>query len=176
MSRIRRVVLGLGANLGDRTATLRSAVAALRADPAIEVRAVSARYETPPAGGPPQPDYLNSAVLLATALPARALVERALAIEHAHGRVRPDPVRWGPRTLDIDLLWIEGEAVSEPGVTVPHPRLRERTFALRPLLDVAPDARDPLSGEPYAALPPAAAPIRRLDDTPSPAPQKAWWE
>jgi 2-amino-4-hydroxy-6-hydroxymethyldihydropteridine diphosphokinase len=163
MTHLRRVVLGLGANLGDRAATIRAAIAALRADADLQVLAESSRYETPPAGGPPQPDYLNAAVLLETALPARHILDRALAVERALGRVRPDPVRWGPRTLDIDLLWVEGEVLDEPGLEVPHPRLAERPFALQPLLDVAPDARDPRSGEPYAALPAARAPIRRVD-------------
>jgi 2-amino-4-hydroxy-6-hydroxymethyldihydropteridine diphosphokinase len=163
MPPVRRVVIGLGGNLGDRAATLRAAVAALRADSDLGFLAESPRYETPPAGGPPQPDYLNAAVLLATALPARTILERALAIERALGRVRPDPVRWGPRVIDLDLLWIEGESIREPGLDVPHPRLRERAFALRPLLDVAPDARDPGSGELYASLASAREPIRRLD-------------
>lgn len=162
MQRARRVVLGLGANLGDRAATIRAAAGALRADPELGASAESARYETPPAGGPPQPDYLNAAILLVTALPAPEILARALAVERALGRVRPDPVRWGPRTIDIDVLWIEGEIHSAPDLEVPHPRLRERPFAVQPLLDVAPDARDPRSGEPYAALPAASAPIRRL--------------
>lgn len=162
MQRARRVVLGLGANLGDRAATIRAAIDALRADAELGVAAESARYETPPAGGPPQPDYLNAAILLVTALPAPEILARALAVERALGRVRPDPVRWGPRTIDIDVLWIEGEVHSAPDLEVPHPRLRERPFAVQPLLDVAPDARDPRSGEPYAALPAASAAIRRL--------------
>jgi len=159
----RRVVLGFGANLGDRAATLRAAIDALRADADLRIVAESSHYKSPPAGGPPQPDYLNAAVLVTTALPAREILDRALAIERALGRVRPDPVRWGPRTIDIDLLWAEGEILHEPGLDVPHPRLHERPFALRPLLDVAPDAVDPRTGEPYAALPAASAPIRRVD-------------
>jgi 2-amino-4-hydroxy-6-hydroxymethyldihydropteridine diphosphokinase len=168
MTSVRRVVIALGANLGDRAATLHAAVAALRADPGLTVLAESPHYETPPAGGPPQPDYLNAAVLLATALPARVLLDRALAIERTLGRVRPDPIRWGPRTMDLDLLWIEGEVHHEPGLEVPHPRLRERPFALRPLLDVAPDARDPRTGEPYSALPAAREPLRRIPSRPPP--------
>ncbi|EYF06470.1 2-amino-4-hydroxy-6-hydroxymethyldihydropteridine diphosphokinase [Chondromyces apiculatus] len=162
MERARRIVLGLGSNLGDRAATLRAAIAALRADPDLHLLAEAARYETPPAGGPPQPRYLNTALLLTTALSPPEILARTLAIEHAHGRVRPDPIRWGPRTLDIDLLWIEGETHDTPSLTVPHPRLRERPFALRPLLDVAPDARDPHTGAPYADLPAARAAIERV--------------
>ncbi|KYF64499.1 folic acid synthesis protein [Sorangium cellulosum] len=159
----RRVVIGLGSSVGDRLATIRAAVAALDADPDIEVVRESPRYESPPAGGPPQGDYVNAAVLVATSLPARELLERTLAVERSLGRKRPDPVRWGPRTIDLDLLWIEGEAVAEPDLEVPHPRLCERVFALRPLLDVAPDAHDPRTALAYASLAEASAPIRRLD-------------
>lgn len=163
MDHLRRVVLGLGSNLGERAATIDAAVAALRSDRALFVRSRSPLYETPPAGGPPQGDYVNAALLVVTALAPRELLDRALAVERSLGRVRPDPVRWGPRTIDIDVLWIEGEAVHEPGLEVPHPRLTIRPFALRPLLDVAPDASDPTTGAPYADLPAASAPIRRLD-------------
>lgn len=163
MDHLRRVVLGLGSNLGDRAATIDAAVAALRADRALFVRSRSPLYETEPAGGPPQGDYLNAALLVVTALPPREVLDRALAVERSLGRVRPDPVRWGPRTIDIDVLWIEGEAVREPGLEVPHPRLVVRPFALRPLLDVAPDAGDPTTAERYADLPAASAPIRRVD-------------
>ncbi|XXY54094.1 2-amino-4-hydroxy-6-hydroxymethyldihydropteridine diphosphokinase [Sorangium sp. So ce269] len=159
----RRVVIGLGSSLGDRLGTIRAAIAALGADPDLDVVRESSRYESPPAGGPPQGDYVNAAVLVATSLPARQILDRTLAVERALGRTRPDPVRWGPRTIDLDLLWIEGEAVAEPDLEVPHPRLCERVFALRPLLDVAPDARDPRTALAYASLPEASAPIHRLD-------------
>ncbi len=160
MDHVRRVVIGLGANLGDRRANVDAAVARFRADTDVHVLRVSPLYESPPAGGPPQGDYINAAVLLVTALDARELLRRALAIEVALGRTRPDAVRWGPRTIDIDVLWIEGEAVAERGLEVPHPRLRERPFALRPLLDVAPDATDPTTQERYADLPFPAGELR----------------
>ncbi|WP_437875821.1 2-amino-4-hydroxy-6-hydroxymethyldihydropteridine diphosphokinase [Sorangium sp. So ce513] len=163
MSSPRRVVIGLGSSMGDRLATIRAAIAALDADPDLEVVRESSRYESPPAGGPPQGDYVNAAVLIATSLPAREILERTLAVERSLGRIRPDPVRWGPRTIDLDLLWIEGEAVAEPHLQVPHPRLCERVFALRPLLDVAPDARDPRTAIAYASLAEASAPIHRID-------------
>ncbi|WP_437632475.1 2-amino-4-hydroxy-6-hydroxymethyldihydropteridine diphosphokinase [Sorangium sp. So ce854] len=163
MSSPRRVVIGLGSSVGDRLATIRAAIAALDADPDLEVVRESPRYESPPAGGPPQGDYVNAAVLVATSLPAREILERTLAVERSLGRIRPDPVRWGPRTIDLDLLWIEGEAVAAPDLEVPHPRLCERVFALRPLLDVAPDARDPRTARAYASLAEASAPIRRID-------------
>ncbi|KYF60421.1 folic acid synthesis protein [Sorangium cellulosum] len=163
MSSPRRIVIGLGSSVGDRLATIRAAIAALDADPDLEVVRESPRYESPPAGGPPQGDYVNAAVLVATSLPAREILERTLAVERSLGRIRPDAVRWGPRTIDLDLLWIEGEAVAAPDLEVPHPRLCERVFALRPLLDVAPDARDPRTALAYASLAEASAPIRRID-------------
>jgi 2-amino-4-hydroxy-6-hydroxymethyldihydropteridine diphosphokinase len=160
---VRRVIIGLGSNLGDRPGTIHAAVQALRADPDLTVLRVSPLYESAPLGGPPQGDYVNAAVLVVTSLPARPILDRALAVERSLGRTRPDPVRWGPRTIDLDLLWIEGESVAEPGLEVPHPRLRERVIALRPLLDLAPDARDPKTTEAYASLPEAHASLRRLD-------------
>jgi 2-amino-4-hydroxy-6-hydroxymethyldihydropteridine diphosphokinase len=152
------MVIGLGGNLGDRRATLARAVDALAADAAVRVVARSPLYETAPVGGPPQGDYLNGALLVETALSAREVLERLLAVEQSLGRVRRE--RNGPRTVDLDLLWIEGEPVDEPGLEVPHPRLAERPFALRPLLDVAPDARDPRTGVAYASLPAASAALR----------------
>jgi 2-amino-4-hydroxy-6-hydroxymethyldihydropteridine diphosphokinase len=154
------VVVALGSNLGDRRATIDAAIAAIAADLDHHLVARSPLYESPPAGGPAQGDYLNGAVLFVTALPARTILDRLLTIEARLGRARPDPVRWGPRTIDLDVLWIEGEARAEPGLEIPHPRLFERPFALRPLLDVAPDARDPRTGELLAALPAARAPLR----------------
>lgn len=165
MERARRVVIGLGSNLGDRAGNLALAVTRLGDEPGVAVLARSPIYVTPPAGGPPQGDYLNGAVLVLTTLPARELLTRTLAIEHALGRVRPDPVRWGPRTIDLDILWIEGEVHDEPGLTVPHPRLGERAFALRPLLDVVPEAVDPRTGERYAELPASRAPLVRAGGT-----------
>lgn len=158
---MRRVVIGVGSNLGDREGAIASAIERLGADPAMRVVAVSPIYESEPAGGPPQGDYLNAAVLIETDLAGREILERALAIERSLGRVRPAPVAWGPRTMDLDVLWIEGEVIAEPGLDVPHPRLTERPFALRPLLDVAPDARDPRDESPFAFMPAAAAPLRR---------------
>ncbi|MCC6554593.1 MAG: 2-amino-4-hydroxy-6-hydroxymethyldihydropteridine diphosphokinase [Polyangiaceae bacterium] len=163
MDHVRRVVIGLGSNLGDRAEAIRAAVRALRADRELFVLRESPLYESPPAGGPPQGDYLNGAVLIVTSLPGRDILDRALAIERSLGRVRPDAERWGPRAIDLDVLWIEGEAIDEPGLEVPHPRLAGRPFALRPLLDLAPDARDPHTGEEYASLPEASAPLERYE-------------
>jgi 2-amino-4-hydroxy-6-hydroxymethyldihydropteridine diphosphokinase len=153
---VRRVVIGLGSNLGDRSANLDAAIARLRVDRSLHVLRRSPVYETPPAGGPPQGDYLNAAVLLVTSLDARSILDLALGIERDLGRVRSAETRWGPRPIDLDVLWIEGEAVDEEGLTVPHPRLLERPFALRPLLDVAPDAVDIRTAQPFASLPAAS--------------------
>lgn len=163
VDRARRVVLGLGSNLGDRAQNLAIAASALMALDGVVSSARAATYESPPAGGPPQGSYYNSAVLLVTAMRARALLDHALAIERSLGRIRPDPVRWGPRTIDVDVLWVEGEMLEEADLVVPHPRLISRVFALRPLLDVAPDARDPRTGRAYADEPEARAPITTVE-------------
>lgn len=160
---LHRIVLGLGANLGDRGRTIEQAIHALSTWPDVTLVARSHLYVTPPAGGPPQPDYWNGAVLISTSSDVRTILDRALELERLLGRTRPDPIRWGPRTIDIDILWIEGQVIDEPGLTVPHPRLGERVFALRPLLDVANDATHPQSGVRYADLPAAKLPIVRVD-------------
>jgi 2-amino-4-hydroxy-6-hydroxymethyldihydropteridine diphosphokinase len=138
-----RAVVGLGSNVGDRRAHLRDAVAALRA--VAQVERVSRAYESAPVGGPPQGDFLNAAALVAFDGTPRALLDALLGVEAAMGRVRD--VRWGPRTIDLDVLWIDGVEVADEGLVVPHPRLLERAFALVPLADVAPGAIDPRSGE-----------------------------
>jgi 2-amino-4-hydroxy-6-hydroxymethyldihydropteridine diphosphokinase len=142
---VRRVVIGIGSNLGDRVATVRSAIQALAALAGVYGCAQSRLFETRPVGGPPQGDFVNAAMLLYTDCAAQQLLASAMRIEAEHGRVRLQAN--GPRTLDLDLLWIEGEQVQLPALQVPHPRLLQRAFALVPLLEVAPDARDPLTGE-----------------------------
>jgi 2-amino-4-hydroxy-6-hydroxymethyldihydropteridine diphosphokinase len=142
-----KFVVGLGANLGDRLATMRAAVSDLgRVAPVV---ARSRVYETAPVG-PAQPRFLNAAALLAWDGSPADLLRELLAIEARLGRTRTE--RWGPRTIDLDLLWAEGVSVEGPEITVPHPRLRERAFALLPLVEVAPDARDPRTGESYAQI------------------------
>ena len=150
MDHIRRVIIGLGSNVGDRVKNIESAVAALRLDRDVHVMKLSPLYETKPVGGPPQGDFVNGAVLIVTSLSAGEVLRRSLAIEETLGRVREQ--KNAPRTIDLDILWIEGEAVSEPGLVVPHPKLAERAFALRPLVDLANDARDE-AGKVYADLP-----------------------
>ena len=129
----RRVVLGLGSNLGDRAGHLRRAVASL----GDEVVAVSGVHETAPVGGPEQGPYLNLVVALETARPAPDLLELARSLERDAERVRVE--RWGPRTLDVDVLWIDGETVDTPDLVVPHPRMLERAFVCVPLREIAPD-------------------------------------
>jgi 2-amino-4-hydroxy-6-hydroxymethyldihydropteridine diphosphokinase len=132
-----RAYVGLGANLGDREATIRAAVEALGADEGIYVVAVSTLRETEPVGVGEQPPFLNGAVALETTLSARELLDRLLEIEQRFGRVRI-PGEHGPRTLDLDLLLYGDETIHGSGLTVPHPRLHERRFVLEPLAELAP--------------------------------------
>lgn len=131
-----RAAIGLGSNLGDRHEHLTSAFDELAV--LGRVVAVSSLYETEPVGGPEQGDYLNAVVLVDTDLSPREVLRHLLGIERAHGRIRRE--RWGPRTLDLDLLVHEGTTVDEPGLTVPHPAIRERRFVLEPLSEVWPEA------------------------------------
>ena len=131
--------LGLGSNLGDREALLRAAIAALNATPGVRVTSISSLYETPPWGPVPQGPYLNACVALETTLSPRELLTLCLAIERDHGRERA--IRWGPRTLDMDVLLYGDESIDEEGLIVPHPRMTERAFVLVPLAEIAPDLR-----------------------------------
>ena len=132
-----RAYVGLGANLGDRERTLRAAVDALAAEEGVDVVAVSTLRETEPVGVGEQPRFLNGAIALDTTLDARGLLARLLAVEQRLGRVRV-PGEHGPRTLDLDLLLYGEEAIDEPGLAVPHPRLHERRFVLEPLAELFP--------------------------------------
>jgi 2-amino-4-hydroxy-6-hydroxymethyldihydropteridine diphosphokinase len=135
--------VGLGANLGDREATLRRAIELLDQEEGIDVVAVSSFRETDPVGYADQPRFLNAAVALGTDLPPRVLLERLLAVEHMLGRVREGVPRYGPRRCDLDLLVYGGETVDEPDLVVPHPRLAERRFALEPLVELDPELELP---------------------------------
>ena len=128
--------VGIGSNLGERLVTIRHALALLAADPELEVEAVSTIRETDPVGVVDQPLFLNAAVRLTTGLAPRLLLERLLAVEQQLGRVRTE--RYGPRTIDLDLLLYGDEIVDEPGLRVPHPRLAERRFVLEPLAELDP--------------------------------------
>jgi 2-amino-4-hydroxy-6-hydroxymethyldihydropteridine diphosphokinase len=134
-----RAYVGLGANLGDREAAIRRAVELLGTQPGIEVVAVSTLRETEPVGYADQPAFLNGAAALETDLSPRALLDRLLAVEQELGRVRGVGPRFGPRTIDLDLLLYGAEVLDEPGLTVPHPRLAERQFALEPLYELDPE-------------------------------------
>jgi 2-amino-4-hydroxy-6-hydroxymethyldihydropteridine diphosphokinase len=138
-----RAFVGLGANLGDREATIDRAVVLLGAEQGIDVVAVSTLRETDPVGYADQPPFLNGAVLVETELEPRALLDRLLAVERELGRVRDEGLRYGPRTIDLDLLLYGDRFVDEPGLAVPHPRLAERRFALEPLLELDPVLRLP---------------------------------
>jgi 2-amino-4-hydroxy-6-hydroxymethyldihydropteridine diphosphokinase len=155
------VVIGLGANLGDRLATMNEARARIGRVRGVTVRASSNVYETAPVGGPEQPAFLNAALLADCTLSPHVLLDELQRIERELGRKRDErEVRWGPRAIDLDLLWIDGVVVDdEPRLVVPHPRLIERAFALVPMLEVNPDARDPRTGAPFVS--PSDPDVRR---------------
>lgn len=145
--------IGLGANLGEAAATLSSAVLALRQLPQTRVECVSSLYRSRPLGPPGQPDYLNAVARLGTLLTPHALLKALQAIEAAHGRVRD--IRWGPRTLDLDLLLYANDEISTADLTIPHPELKNRNFVTIPLLETSPALRLP-DGCPLSALPAAS--------------------
>ena len=134
-----RCAVGLGSNLGDRIAHLNAAIDGLAS--VGRVYAVSPVYETAPIGGPEQDPFLNAVALIDTAHTPHGLLRALLIIERSRGRVRQ--TRWGPRTLDLDVILWERHNISDPGLTIPHPRLAERRFVLEPLHDVWPDATMP---------------------------------
>ncbi|MGZ4360451.1 MAG: 2-amino-4-hydroxy-6-hydroxymethyldihydropteridine diphosphokinase [Gaiellaceae bacterium] len=140
-----RVHIGLGANLGDRERTIRRALERLDAEPGVALVAVSRLRETEPEDFLDQPRFLNGAAALDTELSARELLERLLGIERELGRTRDGP-RFGPRTIDLDLLLYGDRAIRERGLEVPHPRLRRRRFVLEPLAELDPELVLP-SGE-----------------------------
>ena len=132
--------LALGSNEGDRLSALQRAVDLLDGAAGISIRRSSRIYETEPVGGPPQPDFLNAVVEARTSLDARELLEACHRVERSLGRERV--VRWGPRTIDIDILTYGRERIDEPDLVIPHPRMHERGFVLAPLLEL--DADPPL--------------------------------
>jgi len=138
---VAEALLGLGGNVGDVRTTLDGAVAALWDGRDVRLVARSADYRTPPWGMTDQPPFINIALVVETALAPRALLARALAVEAAFGRDRASEQRWGPRTLDIDIIAYGDIEIDEPGLTLPHPRLFERAFVLAPLAEIAPNRR-----------------------------------
>jgi 2-amino-4-hydroxy-6-hydroxymethyldihydropteridine diphosphokinase len=160
--------IGLGSNLGDRKANLDDAIAALRVSPGITVLGVSSYHESRPVGGPSgQGPFLNAAASLETTLDPFALLHRHQEIEAGLGRVRT--VRWGERTLDLDLLLFGRNIISNPELTVPHPRLGVRRFVLAPLDEIAPEVRDPLTRSSIRGL------LANLDRRPSCLALQGWW-
>jgi 2-amino-4-hydroxy-6-hydroxymethyldihydropteridine diphosphokinase len=158
-----RTVLSLGSNMGDRLDNLQEAVDALFDAPGLEFVAMSPVYETAPVGGPEQPDFLNIVVIADTRLTPETLLERVLSIEDAMDRVRT--ARWGPRTLDIDIVRFGDVASADPALTLPHPRAHERAFVLVPWSDVEPDAALPGHGSvAELAAAGAGAEVHRRDD------------
>ncbi|MFF4980959.1 2-amino-4-hydroxy-6-hydroxymethyldihydropteridine diphosphokinase [Streptomyces sp. NPDC001046] len=151
LSNPKRAVVALGSNLGNRLETLQGAVDALEDTPGVRVKGVSPVYETEPWGVEPgsQPAYLNAVVVLKTTLPPSSLLERAQAVEEAFHRVRDE--RWGPRTLDVDIVSYADVVSDDPRLTLPHPRAHERAFVLAPWHDLDPEAQLPGHG-PIAGL------------------------
>ena len=140
-----RAYVALGSNLGDSRQHLMDAMEALAALPHTELIARSRIYCTPPWGVVDQPDFLNAAVMLETALEPHDLLDALLTIERAAGRQR-NGERWGPRTLDLDLLYVAGRTVNDERLTLPHPHIADRAFVLLPLHDIAPDLEIPEQG------------------------------
>jgi 2-amino-4-hydroxy-6-hydroxymethyldihydropteridine diphosphokinase len=140
-----KAVLALGSNLGNRFQTLQGAVDALFDAPGLDFVAASPVYETDPVGGPPGQDpYLNAVVVAETTLDPRTLLERALSVENAFGRVRAE--QWGPRTLDVDLIVVDEIVCDDPGLTLPHPLVHERAFVLMPWSEADPEGTIPGRG------------------------------
>ena len=139
-------LLALGGNVGDVRTTLDRAIAALCDGTEVQLLARSSDYRTPPWGVTEQPAFINCAIVAATELPPSALLARAQAVERGFGRDRAQERRWGPRTLDIDLIAYDDVALNTPELTLPHPRLFERAFVLAPLAEIAPAWRHPVTG------------------------------
>lgn len=159
--------LALGSNLGDRLATLQRGVDLLGAEPGIAPTRCSRVWETDPVGGPPQPDFLNVVIRAEVDLEPLDLLAACQRVETALGRVRD--VRWGPRTIDVDILLLDARVIDRPDLVVPHPRMHERAFVLLPLLDIDPDPVLPdgthllavrLGPDAAGGVRPAAPPLR----------------
>ena len=159
-------VVGLGASLGDRAASLRLAVWCLAVWPGLRVVRCSRIFATPPAGGIAGAPFLNAAVRLESELDPESWAQALRTIETRLGR-RPTR-RWADRVIDLDLLWIEGKSVHSNELSVPHLRLPERDFAVIPLVEVAPEARDPLTGVRYADLAVARGRLLAVGTLPAP--------
>lgn len=160
-----KVYVGLGANVGDREASLRAALSAVGKRPEFRVLGVSGVYESAPFGYRDQPDFLNAAAELETEVSPREVLDTLLEIERSLGRVRGR--RWGPRVIDLDLLLYGRRIIREPGLTVPHSDLHRRAFVLLPLCDLNPRGLHPVTEENFRSLARAVAQdlrIRRVED------------
>jgi 2-amino-4-hydroxy-6-hydroxymethyldihydropteridine diphosphokinase len=168
-------LLGLGGNVGDVQSTLDQAIAVLCDGHDVRLLARSSDYRTAPWGATDQPPFVNLALVVDTTLMPRALLDRALRVEAMFGRDRAKEQRWGPRSLDIDIIAFDGLEMDEPGLTLPHPRLFERAFVLAPLAEIAPDRRikgiaikdalAKLDASGVEKLPPRQAPVGRISET-----------
>jgi 2-amino-4-hydroxy-6-hydroxymethyldihydropteridine diphosphokinase len=153
--------LGLGSNLGNRMAFLRSGRDTLVDQSGIVLIRAAGVYETKAVGGPPEnPLFLNTALQIETSLDPTQLLATCMAVEDEFGRSRP--VRWSPRTLDIDILFYADQVICEENLTIPHPRLQERAFVLAPLREIAPDLRHPLLEQTITALAAGCAGVEEL--------------
>ncbi|MEQ9553991.1 MAG: 2-amino-4-hydroxy-6-hydroxymethyldihydropteridine diphosphokinase [Coleofasciculus sp. G3-WIS-01] len=154
MSQSQQCAIALGSNLGDSSAILEAAIVMLAKTPGITVTSQSSWYQTAPVG-PPQPDYLNGCVIIDVQLTPQDLLQITLSIEKQFGRERRE--RWGPRTLDLDILLFDNLIIDTPTLQIPHPRMSERAFVLVPLAEIAPDWLEPISGCAIAQL------VQRVD-------------
>ena len=166
MSDAVRAAIALGSNIDDPEAHVRRAFDEIAALPGTRLAARSPLYRTAPVGYLEQPDFVNACALVETTLAPRALLEALLAIEQRHGRSRS--IRNGPRTLDLDIVLYGERTIAEQGLTVPHPRAHERSFVLKPLLDVWPDAVIPGKGRAADLVAPAEAGAQSMGPGPSP--------
>lgn len=156
---MKRVFVGIGSNLGDREFLIRKAVEGLRELPHTSVLRVSSLYDTDPVGEVVQPPFLNAVAWLESELDARALLWHLLLIERRMGRVRTQ--RWGPRSIDLDLIFHGDLVLDEPDLQVPHPEAHRRAFVLHPMLELDPDFVHPITGETVRKM------VKKLDPIPT---------